>query len=357
MTSARQEQFSGTKEVEEHLQLDEKALVGYLSDTIPDFEQPMSVRRFKGGQSNPTYQLSTPNRNYVLRRKPPGELMPSAHAVDREYRIITALRAADFPVPETYVMCEDESVIGTMFYVMEMVEGRVFWEMSLPGFSKEERAKIYDAKIQTLAKFQQLDYRALGLEGFGKPTDYFARQIHRWGKTYVASETETIPEMDKLNEWLPKNIPADNAVSLIHGDYRMDNMIYHPTEPRVVAVLDWELATIGHPLGDFTYHLVPWLVPAMGEKISSLAGLDLESLGIPSEAQYTQRYCELTGRTGIDNMDYYRAYTVWRIAAIYQGIIKRVEEGTAASADAPKDAGMVKVLAKRAMEFAKRAGI
>jgi len=357
MTSARQEKFSGTKEVEDHLKLNDKALVEYLSDHIPDFSLPLTFKRFKGGQSNPTYQLNTPNRNYVLRRKPPGELLPSAHAVDREYRIIKALHGTGFPVPEPYVLCEDESVIGTMFYVMEMVEGRVFWEMSLPGMSPADRTKIYDAKIQTLARFQQLDYREIGLEGFGKPTDYFARQLHRWGKTYVASETESIPEMDKLNEWLPKNIPEDNAVSLIHGDYRMDNMIYHPTEPKVVAVLDWELATIGHPLGDFTYHLVPWLVPAMGNKMSTLAGLDLASLGIPTEEQYTARYCELTGRDAIDNMDYYRAYTVWRIAAIYQGIVKRVEEGTAASADAPKDASMVRILAERAMEFAQRAGI
>ncbi|MGR8947537.1 MAG: phosphotransferase family protein [Gammaproteobacteria bacterium] len=357
MTSTRQEQFSGTKEVEDHLKLDETSLANYLADLISDFELPLTVRRFKGGQSNPTYQLLTPNRNYVLRRKPPGELLPSAHAVDREYRIIKALHEVAFPVPEPYVLCEDESVIGTMFYVMEMVPGRVFWEMGLPNVSKQDRAKIYDAQIQTLAKFQQLDYKKLGLKDFGKPTDYFARQIHRWSKTYVASATEVIPEMDKLNEWLPANIPPNDAVSLIHGDYRMDNMIFHPTEPTVVAVLDWELSTIGHPLGDFTYHLLPWLLPDMGEKISTLAGLDLPALGIPTEAEYTQRYCELTGRSGIDHMDYYRAYTVWRIAAIYQGIVKRVEEGTAASANAPKDASMVKQLADRAMEFAKRAGI
>ena len=357
MSKSRQEQFSGTKPVEEHLKLDETSLVAYLSDHIPGFQTPLEVRRFKGGQSNPTYQLVTPNRNYVLRRKPPGELLPSAHAVDREYRIIKALHGVDFPVPEPYVLCEDESVIGTMFYVMEMIPGRVFWEMSLPEQSKEERTKIYDAKIQTLAKFQQLDYIELGLEDFGKPTDYFARQIHRWGKTYVASETESITEMDRLNEWLPKNIPENDAVSLIHGDYRMDNMIFHPTEPRVIAVLDWELSTIGHPLGDFTYHLVPWLVPDMGNKMSSLAGLDLQSMGIPTEEQYTARYCELTGRDGIDNMDYYRAYTVWRIAAIYQGIVKRAEDGTAASANAPTNASMVRKLAARAMEFAQRAGI
>ena len=357
MTSTRQEQFSGTKEVEEHLKLDETSLVAYLSDVIPDFQPPLEIKRFKGGQSNPTYQLLTPSRNYVLRRKPPGDLLPSAHAVDREYRIIKALHGVQFPVPEPYVLCEDETIIGTMFYVMEMIPGRVFWEMSLPDVSKADRTKIYDAKIETLAKFQQFDYKQLGLEDFGKPTDYFARQIHRWGKTYVSSETENIPEMDRLNEWLPANIPDNDAVSLIHGDYRMDNMIFHPTEPRVVAVLDWELATIGHPLGDFTYHLLPWLIPNMGEKISTLDGLNLAELGIPTEAEYTARYCELTGRSGIDNMDYYRAYTVWRIAAIYQGIVKRVEEGTAANPNAPKDASMVRQLAARAMEFAERAGI
>lgn len=357
MNSGRQELFSGTKDVEEHLRFDEERLARYLEKHVEGFKGPLEVKRFKGGQSNPTYQLITPARNYVLRRKPPGELLPSAHAVDREFRIISAMHKIGFPVPRPYVLCEDTSVTGTMFYVMEMVEGRVFWDMALPDQTPAERAAIYDSKIKTLAQFQAIDYKDVGLEGFGKTSDYFARQIHRWTKTYVASETEKIEDMDRLNEWLPKNIPADDAVSLIHGDYRMDNMIFHPTEPRVIAVLDWELATIGHPLGDFTYHLCPWLLPPIGDRVSSLVGLDLPALGIPTEEQYTQRYCELTGREAIDNMDYYRAYTVWRIAAIYQGIIKRAEEGTAASAEAPTEADFVRRFAATAMEHARRAGL
>jgi len=357
MSSSRQEQFSGTKSVEPHLQFDENRLADYLQKHIEGFHGPLTVRRFKGGQSNPTYQLVTPAQKYVLRRKPPGELLPSAHAVDREFRIISALHKVGFPVPKPYLLCEDPAVAGTVFYVMEMVEGRVFWDMSLPEQDRAERAAIYDAKIKTLAEFQAIDYRAVGLEGFGKTTDYFARQIHRWGKTYVASQTEQIEDMDRLNAWLPLNIPDDDAVSLIHGDYRMDNMIFHPTEPRIVAVLDWELATIGHPLGDFTYHLCPWLLPPAGNRVSSLVGLDLPALGIPTEEEYIARYCELTGRDEIPDLDYYRAYTVWRMAAIYQGIIKRVQEGTAANSEAPTDADIVRKFAAKAIEYAIKAGI
>lgn len=354
--SSRQEKFSGTKEVEAHLQFDAARLEQYLMANIAGFEGPLEVRKFKGGQSNPTYQLVTPQRKYVLRRKPPGVLLPSAHAVDREYRVIAALYPTGFPVPKPYVLCMDEAVIGTAFYVMECVEGRVLWEMPLPGFTPRERSAIYDAKISTLAQLQKLDYRKLGLEDFGKTTDYFARQITRWTKNYLASETETIPAMNRLNVWLPRNIPAEEGVCVVHGDYRMDNMIMHPTEPRVIAVLDWELSTLGHPLGDFTYHLCPWIVPAFGDRISSLQGLDLPALGIPTEEQYIARYCELIGRGEIPDLDYYRAYTVWRLAAIYQGIIKRVQDGTASSADAPKNTEIVRMMADLAWDFAVRAG-
>lgn len=356
MSTSRQDIFSGTKEVEAHLQLDLARLETYLQQVIPDYAGPLSLKRFKGGQSNPTYQLVTPARKYVLRRKPPGPLLPSAHAVDREYRVIRALHGAGFPVPRPFALCEDPAVLGTTFYVMEMVEGRVLWEMSLPGMTRDERAAIYDSMVSTLARMQKLDYRALGLEDFGKPTDYFARQITRWGKTYVVSETEQIPAMDRLNAWLPANVPSNDETTLVHGDYRMDNMIVHPTEPRVIAVLDWKLSTLGHPLGDFTYHLLPWLLPGMGEKVSNLGGLDLPALGIPTLEQYIHRYCALTGRGEIPHFEFYTAYTVWRLACIYQGIIKRVEEGTAASADAPRNADLVRELADIAWTYALKAG-
>ncbi len=356
MSTTRQDKFSGTKAVEAHLQLDTTRLEPYLQRTIADYAGPLEVRRFKGGQSNPTYQLITPGRHYVLRRKPSGVLLPSAHAVDREYKVIKALSEAGFPAPRAFCLCADDSVLGTMFYVMEMVEGRVFWEMTLPGMDTAGRAAIYDGMVSALVQLQSLDYRKIGLEDFGKPTDYFARQINRWTKNYVASETDKIPLMDRLNAWLPANVPVDDSVSIVHGDYRMDNMIFHPTEPRVVAVLDWELSTIGHPFGDFTYHLLPWLLPQLGERVSSLGGLDLASLGIPSMDAYLQRYCALNGRSEIPHLDYYNAYTLWRLAAIYQGIIKRVHEGTAASEHAETTTELVQQLSELAWGYARRAG-
>lgn len=353
--SKRQEQFSGTKEVQAHLRFDTSRLEAWLSDNVAGFAGPLEVREFKGGQSNPTYQLVTPARKYVLRRKPPGELMPSAHAVDREYRVISALNKADFPVPRAYALCEDESVTGTMFYVMEMVEGRILWDLALPGETPAARGEIYDAVVTTLARLQGIDYRAVGLDGFGKTTDYMARQIHRWTKIYEASETNPIPRMNELNAWLPQHIPAAEEVCIIHGDYRLDNMVLHPERNEVVAVLDWELSTLGHPLGDFTYHMAPWIIPALDDRVSSLEGLDLPAMGIPTEEQYIARYCELSGRAGIDHLEFYKAYTVWRLAAIYQGIIKRVVDGTAASADAPRTTDIVEQFAERAWEFASQA--
>jgi aminoglycoside phosphotransferase (APT) family kinase protein len=354
--STRQEKFSGTMPVQPHLAFDAGSLQRYLEQHIEGFEGPLEVREFKGGQSNPTYQLVTPARKYVLRRKPPGVLMPSAHQVDREFRVIDRLYRAGFPVPRAYVLCEDERVVGTMFYVMEMIEGRILWELSLPGMEPAERSAIYDAVITTLAHLQRLDYRAIGLEGFGKTTDYMARQIHRWSKIYVASETSRIPLMDRLNAWLPENIPPSDETCVIHGDYRLDNMVLHPTEPRVIAVLDWELSTLGHPLGDFTYHMAPWIIPAIDERVSSLEGLDLPALGIPTAEAYIARYCELTGRPGIPNLDFYKAYTVWRLAAIYQGIIKRVQDGTAANTEAPRTTDIVERFAERAWQYAVQAG-
>lgn len=350
--STRQEKFSGTKEVQAHLTFSTDKLEQFMLDAVEGYQGPLEVREFKGGQSNPTYQLVTPSRRYVLRRKPPGVLLPSAHAVDREFRVIDALYRTGFPAPRAYALCEDEAVVGTIFYVMEMVEGRILWDLSLPGQTPTARSEIYDAVVSTLAHLQSLDYKQVGLEGFGKPNDYMARQIHRWSKIYVASETNKIPLMDKLNEWLPQHIPASDETCIIHGDYRLDNMILHPTENRVIAVLDWELSTLGDPLGDFSYHMAPWVIPAVDERVSSLEGMDLAALGIPTQAQYLARYCELTGRKAIAHMDFYNAYTAWRLAAIYQGIIKRVEDGTAASSDATTTTDIVERLAERAWEYA-----
>ncbi len=350
--STRQEKFSGTKPVQQHLMFATDKLEKFLIAEVDGYQGPLEVREFKGGQSNPTYQLITPTRRYVLRRKPPGVLLPSAHQVDREFRVIDCLYRAGFPVPRAFAQSDDTSIVGTMFYIMEMVEGRILWDLSLPGHTPAERGAIYDAMVQTLAHLQRLDHIKVGLDGFGKTSDYMARQIHRWSKIYVASETTPIPLMDKLNEWLPKNIPASSDTCIIHGDYRLDNMILHPTEQRVIAVLDWELSTLGDPLGDFTYHMAPWVIPPIDERVSSLEGLDLAALGIPTQAQYLARYCELTGRKEIAHMDFYNAYTVWRLAAIYQGIIKRVQDGTAASTDAPSTTDIVEQFAERAWAFA-----
>ena len=320
------DQFIGTKPVEERHRIDVASLERFLNWKIEKIEQ------FKGGQSNPTYRLTAADgKKYALRRKPPGKLLPSAHAVDREYRVIKALYEQKFPVARPYVLCEDESVIGTMFYLMDCVEGRVLWDQALPGMSKLERAAIWDELNAVISRLHLIDYRAAGLEDFGKPGDYIARQVSRWTKQYQASELEKIEPMNNLMEWLPKNIPAGDETSVVHGDFRLDNTVFHPTEPRILAVLDWELSTLGHPLADFAYHCMSWHI-APG-KFRGIAGLDLEQLGIPSESQYVKRYCERTKRTGIDpsTWDYYMAYNLFRIAAITQGIAKRVVDGTAAS--------------------------
>jgi aminoglycoside phosphotransferase (APT) family kinase protein len=349
---SRQETFSGTKDVAETHRFDEKRLFDYLSEHIDGFDGPMDVRQFKGGQSNPTYQLITPGRKYVLRRKPPGKLLKSAHAVDREYRIIKALNNTDFPVPKAYILCEDEEIIGTVFYVMECVEGRVIWDLLIPGVTNDHRAAIYDAMNETLAKLHTTNYSALGLDDFGKPGNYFARQIGRWSKQYTLSESQEIAEMNRLIEWLPENIPANEEVSIVHGDYRLDNMVIHPTEPRVIAVLDWELCTLGHPLADFSYHIAQWRMPKA--MFMGMIGHDIEALGIPSEAEYTRAYCERTGRDEIEHMDFYMAYNIFRLACILQGIVGRVRDGTASSAHAEQNALIVKPLAELAMSFARR---
>jgi aminoglycoside phosphotransferase (APT) family kinase protein len=327
------EQFIGTKPVEERHRIDTGALERLLGFRIT------SVEQFKGGQSNPTYRLTAADgRRFVLRRKPPGKLLPSAHAVDREYRVISALHPTGFPVARPHVLCEDESVIGTAFYVMDYVEGRVLWDQSLPGMTKSERHAIWEELNRVIAQLHSLDYRALGLEQFGKPGNYIARQIARWSKQYQASETEPIRAMNELIAWLPNNIPPETGTTVVHGDFRLDNAIFHPAEPRILAVLDWELSTLGDPLADFAYHCMSWHIPP--GQFRGIGGLDLAALGIPTEAEYVRMYCKRTGRAGIEasHWDFYMAYNLFRIAAILQGIAKRVVDGTAASAHA-RDAG------------------
>lgn len=352
----RQETYSGTKEVAQTHLFNVKRLEAYMETHVEGFKGPLEVRQFKGGQSNPTYQLIAPSGKYVMRRKPPGKLLPSAHAVDREHRIISALHKEGLPVPRTYTLCEDETVTGTIFYIMDCVEGRVFWEVGLPDLTRDERAAIYDSLNETLARLHQVDYLAAGLEDFGKPGNYFARQVSRWGRQYKASQTEEFELMDRLMEWLPENIPEDDSVSIVHGDYKLDNVLIHPTEPKVVAVLDWELSTIGHPLGDLTYLLMPWFRPAPTGETPSLADLDLSSLGIPSADEFAATYCARTGRKPLENIDFYMAYNFFRIGAIHQGIVGRVKDGTASNANADASAALVGPYSELAWNFALKAG-
>ncbi len=350
----KDEEFSGTREVEERHRVNEANLAKWMSENVEDFAGPLTVLQFKGGQSNPTYRLNTPGRSYVMRRRPFGKLLPSAHAVDREFRVIAALGKQDFPVARAYALCTDDAVIGSAFYIMSMEEGRVFWDPSLPSQPPEARRKIFTSKIETLAKLHMFDPEKIGLADFGKPGNYFARQIDRWTKQYRASETQHIPEFEKLAEWLPKTVPAQERISIVHGDYRLDNMIFHPTEPRVLAVLDWELSTIGHPLADFSYHCMSWHIPP--GTFRGIGGLDHAALGIPLEADYIRRYCERSGRGTPQALradwNFYLAYNMFRLAAILQGIAKRVEAGTAASEQARQSGAGAKPLAELGWRFA-----
>src|SRR5260221_7122719 len=323
------EQFIGTKPVEERHRIDAAALGNFLGFKVEKIEQ------FKGGQSNPTYKI---NDKYVLRRKPPGKLLPSAHAVDREYKVIKALYETKFPVARPHVLCEDESVIGTVFYVMEYVEGRVLWDPALPGMTREQRAAIWDEQNRVIVLWHTIDFQKIGLSDFGKPGNYIGRQVERWGKQYRASETQRIAAMDSLIDWLPRNIPPEAGTAVVHGDFRLDNTIFHPGEPRILAVLDWELSTLGDPLADFAYHCMSWHIPPGAFR--GIAGLNFEELGIPSEEAYLNSYLKRTNRTAVDrsHWDFYLAYNLFRIAAILQGILKRVVDGPAASAHA-RDAG------------------
>jgi aminoglycoside phosphotransferase (APT) family kinase protein len=352
----RSAQNSGTIAVRTSHRFDSARLEGWLESEVEGYEGPLHVEQFRGGQSNPTYKLITPGRSYVLRRKPPGKLLPGAHAVDREYRVISALGAQGFPVARTYGLCLDESIIGTAFYVMEMVDGRIFWEADFPDVPSEERPAYFDAMNSAIAQLHRIDPDSAGLGDYGKPGNYFERQIGRWSKQYLGDvEAGRVPAMDRLVEWLPRHIPGgEESARIIHGDFRCDNMIFHPTEPRVLAVLDWELSTLGHPLADFTYHLMVWRMPAGVS--TGLAGLDLEALNIPTEAEYIADYCRRTGRDRIGDIDFYMAFNMFRLAAIVHGIKGRLVRGTASSAHAAEMASSLEPLAERAWEQALRAG-
>jgi len=356
----RTAQNSGTIEVRDAHRFDKGRLERWMGREVAGFEGPLSVEQFKGGQSNPTYKLITPNRSYVLRRKPPGKLLPGAHAVDREYRVISALGAQGFPVARTYGLCTDEDVIGTPFYVMEMVEGRIFWEADFPQIPAAERPSYFDAMNAAIARLHAIDPDAAGLGDYGKPGNYFERQIGRWSRQYLGDvEAGRVASMDRLVEWLPENIPADASgeegeARIIHGDFRCDNMIFHPVEPRVLAVLDWELSTLGHPLADFTYHLMMYRMPAGVS--TGLAGLDLPALNIPSEQDYVAAYCRRTGRSGVADLDFYMAFNMFRLAAIVHGIKGRLARGTASSAHADKMAASLEGLADLAWRQAELAG-
>jgi aminoglycoside phosphotransferase (APT) family kinase protein len=346
----REQLNTGTKAVAESHRFDEASLDRWMRANVAGYAGPLEVRQFKGGQSNPTYQLITPGKKYVLRRKPPGKLLPSAHAVDREYKVITALGKTGFPVAKTYGLCTDDEVIGTWFYIMDMVEGRILWDQTLPQCEPAERRAIFMAKIKTLADLHNTDYEAIGLSDFGRPGNYMGRQVERWTKQYKASETQLIPEMERLIEWLPATLPAQERTSVVHGDYRLDNMIFHPTEPRVTAVLDWELSTLGEPLADFTYLLMNWV----NGTISAVP--DLKAHGIPTVEETVDYYCSLTGRSGLHDLDWFFSYNAFRLAGILQGIVGRVRDGTANSPHAAQQADRVSMLAQASWRFAQRAG-
>ena len=323
---------SGAKLIAPAHPIDAAALAVWFRANVDEGVRDIAVEQFQGGQSNPTYRLTAGNRCFVLRRKPPGTLLPSAHAIDREYRVMSALAETGVPVATMHALCEDPTVIGTAFYVMEHVEGRILWDPTLPGMTPAERAAHYDELNRVIANLHQVDFAAVGLSEFGRTGGYIERQVARWSKQYQAAGAERIAAMDCLIEWLPSHIPAGDETSIVHGDYRLDNVIFHPTEPRILAVLDWELSTLGHPLSDFAYQVMAWrLAP---QEFRGLRGADLASLGIPDEAQYVSDYCRRTGREGIANWEFYLIFNMFRISAILHGVLSRAMQGNAASGDA-----------------------
>jgi aminoglycoside phosphotransferase (APT) family kinase protein len=353
--------FTGTRELAQALNTD--ALSAWLSEQVPGFAGPLGIEQFKGGQSNPTYKLITPGASYVMRAKPgpQAKLLPSAHAIEREFTVMKALQGTAVPVPRMLALCEDEAVIGRAFYIMEFIQGRVLWDQSLPGIHPADRSAHYDEMNRVIAALHGVDFAAVGLSAYGKPGNYFERQIGRWSKQYQASATLPNAAMDRLIEWLPQNIPAsardEREVAIVHGDYRLDNLVFHPTEPRVLAVLDWELSTLGHPLADFSYHCMSWHIQTSGAA-RGLGGQDLAALGIPDERSYVTRYCERSGRADVgavmQDWNFYLAYNLFRIAAILQGIAKRVEAGTASSARAREAGAGARPMAELGWQFAQQ---
>lgn len=335
--SASTDANTGVTPVREEFAFDEAALDQWMQVNVDAYQGPLTVEQFRGGQSNPTYRLTTPDRGYVLRRKPPGQLLKGAHAIEREAQVLTGLAKADFPVAAIHGVCTDDAVIGTWFYVMELVEGRIFWDADLPEIAVEDRPAYFDAMNETIAQLHGIDPAAVDLEGYGRPGNYFERQIARWSKQYLEDVAAGRNEdMDRLVAWLPAHIPSGEESAIVHGDFRIDNLIFHPTEPRVLAVLDWELSTLGHPLADFAYHAMMYRMPP--DIVAGLGGADLTALNIPSEADYVAAYCSRTGRDGIADYNFYLAFNFFRLAAILHGIKGRVVRGTAASEQAEQRA-------------------
>ena len=333
--------FSGTKDVDERLKINSANLQPWIDEYVPNAGKIKAIEQFKGGQSNPTYKIITESKNLVLRRKPPGKLLPSAHAVDREYKVITALYETDVPVPKTYGLCEDDDVAGTAFFVMDFLDGDLFWDPMIPSMTNTDRTEIYKNKNKTLAKLHSVDYKKIGLENYGEPGNYVARQVSRWSKQYRASETDNIEAMNNLIDWLPKNIPDDDETTIVHGDYRLDNMILKNNE--VIGILDWELSTLGHPIADFSYHCLSWRTQeAFWDQAK------LKELGIPSEREYMEMYCENSGKDLSKNWEFYMAFNMFKIAGILQGILGRVRDGTAASKHAEERGNMVFPLSEAA---------
>ena len=343
--------YIGTMAVQEKHRFDPQALAGFMAVHVPGFKEPVQVEQFKGGQSNPTYRLTDgAGRRYVLRRKPPGKLLPSAHAVDREFRVISALNRTDVPTPRAYALCEDDGVVGTAFYIMEYCDGRVLWDPLLPEVAKEGRRAVYEAKFETLAKLHAVDHVALGLADFGRPGSYVARQISRWGKQYKASETEKIEAMDNLLDWLPAHLPANDETVLVHGDYRLDNMIFHASEPRVLGIIDWEISTLGDPLAELAYLCMLWRTP---RDWGGLAGHDLAAHGLPAEREMVACYCDLSGRAVPDPAlwEFYMAYNLFRVSCIRQGVYARSLDGTASNIRAAESGKLVRPAADLAWKL------